>query len=94
MPISVVPCKRTGILAYDMYENKSGVLTLICWAHVRRYFVKALNNDKARAEYALQEIGLLYEIERKADDEQMDYNQREQLRLIWPCQYFMPLRSG
>lgn len=69
-----------GYAAYDMYENKSGVLTLICWAHVRRYFVKALNNDKARAEYALQEIGLLYEIERKADDEQMDYDQREQLR--------------
>lgn len=52
-----------GYAAYDMHEDKGGVLTLICRAHARRYFVRALSNDKARAEYALQEIGLLYEIE-------------------------------
>ena len=40
-----------------------------------------MNNDQARAKYALEQIGLLYEVERKADDEQMDYEQPRELRL-------------
>jgi len=69
-----------GYPVYDMYENKSGVLTLVCWAHARRYFTRAMSNDKARAEYALHIIGLLYEIERKADDDNLCYEEREELR--------------
>ncbi len=64
-----------------MYDNKDGVLSLVCWAHARRYFDRALNNDRARAEYALEQIGLLYEIEKEADNRQLDFNGRRDLRL-------------
>lgn len=69
-----------GYAVYDMYEKKSGVLVLICWAHVRRCFFRAISNDKARAEHALYMIGLLYEIERKAVEDNLSYEEIEELR--------------
>lgn len=42
-----------GYAVYDIYDKKDGVLSLVCWAHARRYFDRALNNDKTRAEYPL-----------------------------------------
>lgn len=63
-----------------MYENKKGVLPIGCWAHARRHFRNALTEDKARAEYALEQIGLLYAVERQADDEKLSYEERSQLR--------------
>ena len=70
-----------GYAVYDYYEKKDGVLCLNCWAHARRYFDRALNNDTARAEYAIKQIGLLYEVERKAEEEQMNHEQRRELRM-------------
>ena len=69
-----------GYAVYDMYENKKGVLPLGCWAHARRKFEEALSEDKARAEYALEQIGLLYDVERQADKENLSYEQRAELR--------------
>ena len=70
-----------GYAVYDIYESKDGVLSLVCWAHARRYFERALNNDKARAELALEKIRLLYAVEQEADDKQMSYEERRQLRM-------------
>ncbi len=53
-----------GYGAYNIYENKEGVLLLGCWAHARRKFEQALKNDPARAEYALKVIQRLYVYER------------------------------
>lgn len=39
-----------GCGAYDIYENKHGVLLLGCWAHIRRKFEHALTDDPRRAE--------------------------------------------
>lgn len=36
-----------------------------CWAHVRRYFFKALDTDPDRAKQALERIGKLFELERE-----------------------------
>lgn len=69
-----------GYAVYDMYENKKGVLPLGCWAHARRKFEEALSENKVLAEYALEQIGLLYDVERQADLENLDYEQRSQLR--------------
>ena len=69
-----------GYAVYDIYENKKGVLPLGCWAHVRRKFEEALLEDKIRAEYALEQIGLLYDVERQADQENLSYEQRAELR--------------
>lgn len=65
---------------YDIYENKKGVLPLGCWAHARRKFFEAEKEDKARAEYALEQIGLLYDIEKRADEENLSYEERSDLR--------------
>ena len=69
-----------GYAVYDIYENKEGVLSLVCWAHARRYFERALNNDKARAELALEKIGLLYDVEHEADVKNLSYEERGKLR--------------
>lgn len=58
-----------GYGAYDIYENKQGVLLLGCWAHIRRKFEHALAEDPERAEYALKIIGQLYTIERRVKEE-------------------------
>ena len=69
-----------GYAVYDMYENKKGVLPIGCWAHARRYFEEALKEDKVRASYALEQIGLLYDVERQADRENLSFDQRADLR--------------
>lgn len=38
---------------YDRYAKKEEVTHLACWAHARRYFEKALDNDPQRAQHAL-----------------------------------------
>lgn len=69
-----------GYAVYDIYENKKGVLPIGCWAHARRKFEEALKEDKARASYALEQIGLLYDVERRADQEHLSYEQRADMR--------------
>jgi len=69
-----------GYEAYSIYEHKKGVLLLGCWAHARRKFTEAMKEDKAGAEYALQQIGMLYKVEDMATDQNMDYKQRAALR--------------
>ena len=69
-----------GYEAYSIYENKKGVLLLGCWAHARRKFTEALKEDKDGAEYALGQISLLYKVETMADDQNLDYPQRAELR--------------
>lgn len=69
-----------GYEAYKIYENKQGVLPLGCWAHARRKFEEALKEDKTRAEYALEQISLLYEVEREADYRKLSYPERAEIR--------------
>jgi transposase len=69
-----------GYEAYSIYENKKGVLLLGCWAHARRKYTEALKEDKSGAEYALEQIGLIYRVEVMASEQQMDYDQRAELR--------------
>ena len=69
-----------GYSVYQMYEYKKGVLPLGCWAHARRKFEESLKNDRSRAEYALEQIGLLYEVEREADDKNLSCEERAKLR--------------
>jgi transposase len=55
-----------GYPLYDFFKQKEGITVLHCMAHARRMFYDALENDTTRADYALQQFGLLYDIERKA----------------------------
>jgi transposase len=69
-----------GYEAYSIYEHKKGVLLLGCWAHARRKYIEALKEDKSGAEYALDQIGMLYTVEAMASDKDMDPEQRAELR--------------
>ena len=53
-----------GYAVYNHYHKKEKVTHLACWAHARRYFEKALEQDKVRAEFAMLKIQQLYAIER------------------------------
>ena len=69
-----------GYAAYDILDKFDGVMVLCCWAHCRRYFERSLNHDKERAEYALDQKGMLYSIEAMADERHLDHSQRAKLR--------------
>ena len=69
-----------GYIVYDFFKEEKDITVLHCMAHARRMFFDAKGNDKAIAEYALQQIGLLYDIERKAKEQQLDREQILQLR--------------
>src|SRR5690606_29165775 len=57
------------------------IIHLACWAHARREFEKALQNDRPRAEKALMMIQKLYKIERRAKEEQLSADRIKELRL-------------
>ncbi len=69
-----------GYAAYSIYEQKKGVLLLGCWAHARRKFEESLKEDKAGAEYALAQIGKIYRVEEMATEQQLNDEQRAELR--------------
>ena len=69
-----------GYAVYDFFKDEKEIIVLHCMAHARRMFFEAKDNDKAVAEYALEQIGLLYNIERKAKEQQLDPEQILQLR--------------
>ena len=70
-----------GYAVYDKYAKKKEVTHLACWAHARREFEKALDNDKLRAEKALLMIQKLYAVERQAKQDNLTAKQIKELRL-------------
>lgn len=61
--------------AYTKYGRQPGVTHQHCLSHARRYFVYALQNDAARAGYALDHFfGPLYDIEYECKLLQLDYD--------------------
>lgn len=72
-----------GYAGYEKLAAREDITALACMAHARRYFDKALNNDKARATHALEKIQQLYAIERRCDerddppDRRHEHRQRE-----------------
>lgn len=70
-----------GYAVYDKYGKKKEVTHLACWAHARREFEKALDNDRPRAEKALLMIQKLYKIERRAKEDQLSADRIKELRL-------------
>jgi transposase len=69
-----------GYAAYEEFDKRAGITLIHCMAHARRKFNEALENDKARAEYALNMFQKLYAIERRIKDEQLSAEAILQLR--------------
>jgi transposase len=69
-----------GYERYELLEGKKGIILLSCWAHARRKFTEAIKNDKERSESALEQIQLLYEIERQIKDQELSFEDAAALR--------------
>ncbi len=69
-----------GYNVYDRFEGLQGKLMLGCWAHARRKFTEALEENRTLASEALVYIGKLYQIERQADEALLDCEQRRDKR--------------
>ena len=70
-----------GYGVYEKIGQRKEVTPVACWAHARREFERALDNDKIRATKALSLIQQLYAVERKAREVQMLADKIKQLRL-------------
>lgn len=69
-----------GYNVYDIFKENKDITVLHCMAHARRKFFEAKDNNPAVAEYALEQIGLLYAIERKAKEQQLTADEIFELR--------------
>lgn len=69
-----------GYERYELLDGKKGIILLSCWAHARRKFSDAIKNDKERAESALEQIQLLYEVERQIKDQDLSFEDAAKLR--------------
>jgi transposase len=64
--------------AYSCYDgiylkSTGAIIEVACWAHTRRYWRKARDNDSLRAHHVLAVISRLYEIERACKDRDADF---------------------
>jgi len=77
-----------GYAGYNEVGRRSDVVQLACFAHARRKFEHALNNDKKRACWMLKRIRYLYMVERKArelglsSEERYRFRQRHSIRQL------------
>jgi transposase len=69
-----------GYSSYEHFEKQGKVKLLGCMAHGRRYFEKALKDDKIRAEFVMAKIQKLYAIERDAKDQKLNFDEVYKLR--------------
>ena len=70
-----------GYQAYEWFGRQKNITLLGCWAHARRKFEKALDYDRDRAGYVMEQIQKLYAVEREARQLELDSDSRKQLRL-------------
>ena len=70
-----------GYAVYEKHGKRKDVTHLACWAHARREFERALDNDKTRSQKALSMIQQLYAVERKASQQMLDPVKIKELRL-------------
>jgi transposase len=69
-----------GYNVYDIFKENKKITVLHCMAHARRKFFEAKDNNPAVAAYALEQIGLLYAIERKAKEQKLTIDEILKLR--------------
>lgn len=70
-----------GYVVYEKIGQRTQVTPVACWAHARREFERALDNDEVRASKALNLIQQLYAVERKAKEEGLSPDQIKTRRL-------------
>lgn len=71
-----------GYSVYDSMASPEKITLLACMVHARRKFDHAKDNDPQRAGEALKMIQDLYEVERKAREQELSFEQIKELRQI------------
>jgi hypothetical protein len=66
-------------VVYDIINKQDGIELFHYMAHARRMFHEALENDKERAGYALNQIQHLYAIERICTQDALNFAQITQV---------------
>ena len=69
-----------GYEAYDQFEGQEGITMCGCWAHARRKFTDALDEDKAHATEGICYIRKLYKVEAEADEAGLASEERKEKR--------------
>lgn len=69
-----------GYAGYNDVGRRPDVISLACFAHARRYFEKALSNDKKRAAWMMKRIQYLYMVERRAKEMGLSHEERYEFR--------------
>lgn len=69
-----------GLSVYDAFDKLDTITLVACMTHIRRKFIDALSNDEARAQYAIDLIAQLYQVEQTARENDYTPEQRYQLR--------------
>ena len=82
-----------GYKVYQALKIKGEITLLGCMAHARRYFEKALDNDKNRASYVLKQIQLLYQMEQKAKDRKIDIHHLKRYRKLYAVPILKSLKT-
>ena len=57
---SIVQCD--GYAAYEQFEQMKGITLVGCWAHGRRKYVDALEENRTLVTQAIHYIGRLYKV--------------------------------
>lgn len=70
-----------GYAVYQKIGQRQQITAVGCWAHARREFERALDNDKIRASKALNLIQQLYAVERKIKEQGLSSEQSKVLCL-------------
>ena len=70
-----------GYDAYDQFEKNENITVYGCWAHARRKFVDALNENNRLATEALCFIRKIYKVESDADKAGLNADERKEQRL-------------
>ena len=70
-----------GYDAYDQFEKNDNITVYGCWAHARRKFVDALNENNRLATEALCFIRKIYKVESNANKAGLNADERKEQRL-------------
>lgn len=75
----IVQCD--GYAAYEQFERMKGITLAGCWAHARRKYVDALEENRTLATQAIHYIGKLYKIESEANEAGLTAEERKEKRI-------------
>ena len=75
----IVQCD--GYAAYEQFEQMKGITLVGCWAHVRRKYVDALEENRTLATQAIHYIGRLYKVESDAGEAGLTAEERKEKRI-------------